>query len=43
MESGVRTIAEDPLTVRPKLFFSEFVEVEANEADFASSGPRWTA
>ena len=44
IESGVRTIAEDPLTVHPKDFFSDWdVDLEPKESDFWSSAPRCTA
>lgn len=44
IESGVRTIAEEPLTVHPKDFLSDCtVELEPKESDFRSSAPKCTA
>ena len=46
IESGVRTMADDPLTVRPNDFLSD-VAVDADDdvidSDLVSSGPRCAA
>lgn len=44
IESGVSTIAEDPLTVHPNDFLSDVAADDVvSESDFVSSGPRWVA